>query len=155
GKSANVVVPFVLKAIVDDLNVEPSLLAMPVALLIAYGAARVSVTLFTELRQVVFARVMARASREITLKVFRHLHDLSLRFHLGRRTGGVARDVERGGTAVAELLDWTLYTIVPTAVEVLLVTVVLVWSFDWGFALIPLGTIAVVGVCPVSMHCWL
>ena len=142
AKLANLAVPFVLKEIVDQLNVEPSLLVLPVALLVAYGAARVSVTLFTELRQVVFARVMARASREITLKVFRHLHRLSLRFHLGRRTGGVARDVERGGSAIADLLDWTLYTIVPTALEVLLVTVVLVWAYDWGFALITLGTLA-------------
>jgi ATP-binding cassette subfamily B protein len=154
AKLANLVVPFVLKAIVDQLNVEPSLLAMPIALLIAYGAARVSVTLFTELRQVVFARVMARASREITLKVFRHLHELSLRFHLGRRTGGVARDVERGGSAIAELLDWTLYTIVPTAVEVLLVTVVLVWVYDWGFAFITLATLAVYSIWTFAITEW-
>ena len=92
----------------------PSLLVLPVALLLAYGASRLSVTLFTELRQVVFARVMARVSRRVTLQVFRHLHALSLRFHLARRTGGVARDVERGGSAISDLLDWTLYTIVPT-----------------------------------------
>jgi ATP-binding cassette subfamily B protein len=93
AKLANLLVPFALKGIVDQLNVEPSLLVLPVALLLAYGAARISVTLFTELRQVVFARVMARASREITLRVFRHLHALSHKFHLARRTGGVARDV--------------------------------------------------------------
>jgi ATP-binding cassette subfamily B protein len=142
AKLANLAVPWVLKGIVDELNVEPSLLVLPVALLLAYGAARISVTLFTELRQVVFARVMARASREITLQVFRHLHSLSLKFHLGRRTGGVARDVERGGSAIADLLDWTLYTIFPTALEVLLVTIVLVWAYDWGFALITLATLA-------------
>lgn len=142
AKLANLIVPFLLKGIVDQLNVEPSLLLLPVAFLLAYGAARIGVTLFTELRQVVFARVMARASREITLRVFRHLHGLSLRFHLGRRTGGVARDVERGGSAVADLLDWTLYTIFPTALEVLLVTIVLVWAYDWGFALITLATLA-------------
>jgi ATP-binding cassette subfamily B protein len=154
AKLANLVVPFVLKEIVDQLNVEPSLLVLPVALLLAYGAARVSVTLFTELRQVVFARVMARASREITLKVFRHLHALSLRFHLGRRTGGVARDVERGGTAISDLLDWTLYTIFPTIVEVLLVTVVLVWAYDWGFALITLGTLAGYAIWTFAVTEW-
>ncbi len=154
AKLANLAVPFALKAIVDQLNVEPSLLVFPVALLLAYGAARISVTLFTELRQVVFARVMARASRAITLKVFEHLHALSLKFHLGRRTGGVARDVERGGTAIADLLDWTLYTILPTALEVLLVTVVLVWAYDWGFAFITLGTLAAYSIWTFSITEW-
>ncbi|MFQ6017397.1 MAG: ABCB family ABC transporter ATP-binding protein/permease, partial [Kiloniellaceae bacterium] len=154
AKLANLAVPFALKGIVDQLNVEPSLLVLPVALLLAYGAARISVTLFTELRQVVFARVMARASRAITLKVFQHLHALSLRFHLGRRTGGVARDVERGGTAISDLLDWTLYTILPTAIEVLLVTVVLVWIYDWGFAFITLGTLAGYALWTFSVTEW-
>src|SRR6267142_2436549 len=117
SKVATLLVPLALKQIVDRLNLERSLLVLPVALLLAYGASRIGVTLFTELRQVVFARVMARTSRQITVKVFRHLHDLSLKFHLDRRTGGVSRDVERGSTAVSDLLDWTLYTIVPTAVE--------------------------------------
>jgi ATP-binding cassette subfamily B protein len=110
--------------------------------------------MFTELRQVVFARVMARASREITLRVFRHLHALSHKFHLGRRTGGVARDVERGGSAVADLLDWTLYTIFPTALEILLVTVVLVWAYDWGFAAITLGTLAAYTIWTFSITEW-
>ncbi|MDX1404987.1 MAG: ABC transporter ATP-binding protein/permease [Woeseiaceae bacterium] len=154
AKLANLAVPFALKGIVDQLNVEPSLLVLPVALLLAYGAARISVTLFTELRQVVFARVMARASRAITLKVFEHLHALSLRFHLGRRTGGVARDVERGGTAISDLLDWTLYTILPTALEVLLVTVVLVWAYDWGFAFITLGTLAGYAIWTFAVTEW-
>jgi ATP-binding cassette subfamily B protein len=154
AKLANLYVPIALKGIVDRLNIEPSLLVLPVALLLAYGAARVGVTLFTELRQVVLARVMARASRQITLEVFRHLHALSLRFHLDRRTGGVARDVERGGSAVSDLLDWTLYTIVPTAVEVVLVTVVLVWAYDWGFALITLGTLAVYAAWTFAVTEW-
>src|SRR5438876_5083466 len=98
SKVATLLVPLALKQIVDRLNLERSLLVLPVALLLAYGASRIGVTLFTELRQVVFARVMARTSRQITVKVFRHLHDLSLKFHLDRRTGGVARDVERGST---------------------------------------------------------
>ncbi|MEE8079516.1 MAG: ABC transporter ATP-binding protein/permease, partial [Pseudomonadales bacterium] len=154
AKLTNLAVPFALKGIVDQLNVEPSLLVLPVALLVAYGAARISVTLFTELRQVVFARVLARASRAITLKVFRHLHGLSLRFHLGRRTGGVARDVERGGTAIADLLDWTIYTILPTVLEIFLVTAVLVWAYDWGFAFITLGTLAGYSLWTFSVTEW-
>ena len=81
---------------------------------------------------------MARVSRKVTLQVFRHLHALSLKFHLARRTGGVARDVERGGSAISDLLDWTLYTILPTILEVALVTAFLVWAYDWVFAAITL-----------------
>ncbi|MDE3739900.1 ABC-type transport system involved in Fe-S cluster assembly fused permease/ATPase subunit [Metapseudomonas resinovorans] len=154
AKLINLYVPIALKQIVDGLNVEPSLLVLPVALLLAYGASRIGVTLFTELRQVVFARVMARASRQITLKVFQHLHGLSLRFHLGRRTGGVARDVERGGSAISDLLDWTLYTIVPTLLEVLLVTAVLVWAYDWGFAFITLATLVAYGIWTFAITEW-
>ncbi|WP_271411478.1 ABCB family ABC transporter ATP-binding protein/permease [Pseudomonas sp. Q1-7] len=154
AKLANLYIPVALKQIVDQLNVEPGLLVLPVALLLAYGASRIGVTLFTELRQVVFARVMARASRQITLKVFQHLHGLSLKFHLSRRTGGVARDVERGGSAISDLLDWTLYTIIPTLLEVLLVTVVLVWAYDWGFAFITLGTLLAYGVWTFAVTEW-
>ena len=154
GKLANLTVPMVLKKLVDGLDVAPTLLVLPVALLVAYGASRLSVTLFTELRQVVFARVMARVSRRVTLQVFRHLHALSLRFHLARRTGGVAREVERGGAAISDLLDWTLYTILPTAFEVLLVTGVLVWLYDWGFAGITLLTLAAYIVFTFSVTEW-
>jgi len=154
AKLANMLVPVALKKIVDQLGLEPSMRTLPIALLLAYGGARVGVTLFTELRQVVFARVMARASRQITLKVFRHLHGLSLKFHLERRTGGVARDVERGGSAISDLLDWTLYTIVPTALEVTLVTAVLVWAYDWSFALITLGTLAAYSLWSFAITEW-
>jgi len=154
SKLVNLLVPFALKRIVDQLNLPLNLMTLPVLLLLAYGAGRIGVTLFTELRQVVFARVMARASRQITLKVFRHLHALSLKFHLGRRTGGVARDVERGGGAISDLLDWTLYTIVPTAMEVLLVTAVLVWAYDWSFALITLGTLLAYGLWTLVVTEW-
>jgi ATP-binding cassette subfamily B protein len=143
GKFANLAVPVTLKALVDALGMERAspVLVLPVALLLAYGASRVSTTLLTELRQIVFARVMARVSRMVTLQVFRHLHALSMRFHLGRRTGGVARDIERGGSAISDLLDWTIYTILPTAFEVALVTVFLVWMYDWGFAAIAIATL--------------
>jgi ATP-binding cassette subfamily B protein len=154
AKLANMLVPVALKKIVDQLGLEPSMRTLPIALLVAYGGARIGVTLFTELRQVVFARVMARASRQITLKVFRHLHGLSLKFHLARRTGGVARDVERGGSAISDLLDWTLYTIVPTVLEVLMVTAVLVWAYDWSFALITLGTLGAFALWSFAVTEW-
>ena len=143
GKVAGLAVPMVLKNLVDTLGVktDPALLVLPVGLLLAYGASRVSMTFFTEVRQIVFARVMARVSRRVTLQVFRHLHALSLRFHLARRTGGVARDIERGGSAIADLLDWMIYTILPTLFEIVLVTGVLVWMYDWGFAVITLMTL--------------
>ena len=154
AKLVNLCVPIALKHLVDNLNLAPNLLVLPVALLLAYGASRIGVTVFTELRQVIFARVMARASREITLRVFRHLHALSLKFHLARRTGGVARDIERGGSAISELLDWTLYSIIPTGLEVLLVTAVLVWAYDWSFALITLATLLVYGIWTIAVTEW-
>ena len=109
--------------------------------MIAYGGARLSERVFTEMRQIVFARVMARSSRLVMLSVFRHLHALSLRFHLNRQTGGVTRDVERGGSAISDLLDWTLYTIIPTLIEVVLVTAVLVYLYDIYFAVITLAVL--------------
>ena len=142
AKLAVLFVPLLLKEIVDGLNAERTLLVLPVGLLLAYGAARVSVTIFTETRQLIFARVMARASRQIAVKVFRHLHGLSLKFHLDRRTGGVARDLERGSTAVSDLLDWSIYTILPTAAEVLLVTLFLLYRYDLAFSAIILATLA-------------
>jgi ATP-binding cassette subfamily B protein len=154
SKLAALLVPLALKAMVDRLNVERSLLLLPVGMLLAYGASRIGVTLFTETRQVVFARVLARASRQIGVKVFRHLHDLSLRFHLDRRTGGVARDLERGSTAISDLLDWTLYTILPTAVEVLLVTLFLLWRYEWTFAAIILVTLVAYAAWSFSVTEW-
>ncbi|MBS0212521.1 MAG: ABC transporter ATP-binding protein/permease [Proteobacteria bacterium] len=157
GKVANLAVPMLLKQLVDGLGPKAgahAILALPVALLLAYGGSRIAVTLFTELRQVVFARVMARVSRQVTLQVFRHLHALSLKFHLARRTGGVARDVERGGNAISDLLDWSLYTILPTLVEVALVTFVLVWNYDWGFAGITLVTLVAYGAFTFAITDW-
>jgi ATP-binding cassette, subfamily B, heavy metal transporter len=141
AKGAGLTVPLVLRELVNTLNVTAGLAMIPIALLLAYGLARMSERIFAELRQIVFARVRARASRTVMLQVFRHLHALSLRFHLARRTGGVARDVERGGTSISDLLDWTIYTILPTLLEVTLVTVILVVLFDVGFAVIVLATL--------------
>ncbi|GIX38584.1 MAG: metal ABC transporter permease [Silanimonas sp.] len=154
AKLALLGVPMLLKRIVDALGVPATALALPAGLLLAYGGARLASTLFTELRQIVFARVMARSARTVQLKVFRHLHALSLRFHLDRKTGGIARDVERGGSAISDLLDWTLYTILPTLLEVLLVTVLLVWLYDWGFAAITLITIAVYSLWTFRVTEW-
>ncbi|HEY2346519.1 MAG TPA: ABC transporter ATP-binding protein/permease [Xanthomonadaceae bacterium] len=154
GKFANLAVPMVLKALVDGLGGAHTMVVLPIALLIAYGGSRIAVTLFTELRQVVFARVMARVSRQVTLQVFRHLHALSLKFHLARRTGGVARDVERGGGAISDLLDWTLYTILPTIVEIAMVTGVLVWKYDWGFAGITMATLVAYSVFTFAITDW-
>ena len=141
AKLANVGVPLVMKDLIDHLDLKPSLLLVPLGLLLAYGALRLSTSLFQELRQIVFARVLARTSRNITLRVFEHLHSLSLRFHLDRRTGGVARDVERGMTATSDLLDWTIYTILPTLLEIALVCSILMARFDWTFTAITLATL--------------
>ena len=141
AKLANVGVPLIMKDLIDRLDVKPAPLLIPVLLLVAYGALRLSTSLFQELRQIVFARVLARTSRNITLRVFEHLHALSLRFHLDRRTGGVARDVERGMTATSDLLDWTIYTILPTLLEVALVCGILIARFEWTFSAITLATL--------------
>ena len=156
GKLAGLAIPAVLKRLVDalDVNVTHAALVLPVALLLAYGTSRVGTTLFTEVRQIVFARVMARVSRRLTLQVFRHLHALSLRFHLARRTGGVTRDVERGGTAISDLLDWMIYTILPTLFEIALVTGVLVWMYDAGFAVIVMITLAAYAAFTFAVTEW-
>jgi ATP-binding cassette subfamily B protein len=154
AKLANIGVPVVLKHLVDGLDLKTQLLTIPVLLLFAYGALRLSTSLFQELRQVVFARVLARTSREITLRVFSHLHALSLRFHLDRRTGGVSRDVERGMVSVSDLLDWTIYTILPTLFEITLISTFLIVRYDWGFALITLTTIVTYIVFTFSVTEW-
>lgn len=141
AKLANIGVPLVMKELIDTLDVRPKPLLIPLMLLLVYGALRLSTSLFQELRQIVFARVLARTSRNITLRVFEHLHALSLRFHLDRRTGGVARDVERGMNATSDLLDWTIYTILPTLLEVALVCAILIARFDWTFTAITLATL--------------
>ena len=154
AKLANIGVPLVLKQLVDALDIAPKPLLVPLLLLVAYGALRLSASLFQELRQIVFARVMARTSRKITLRVFEHLHALSLRFHLDRRTGGVARDVERGMTATSDLLDWTIYTILPTLLEVAIVCGILIVRYDWGFAAITLATLAIYITFTFSVTEW-
>src|SRR5215469_3290667 len=135
AKVANVAVPLVLKEIVDRLTA-PTELVLPVALLAAYGAMRLSTTIFTELREFLFAKVTQRAVRTIALKVFRHLHALSLRFHLDRQTGGMTRDIERGTRGISTLLSYMLFSIIPVILEFVLVAAVLFARFDWRFAAI-------------------
>jgi len=154
SKLATIGVPVLLKQLVDGLDLKIGPLVIPALLLLAYGALRLSSSLFQELRQVVFARVLARTSREITLKVFEHLHDLSMRFHLDRRTGGVAREIERGMVSVTDLLDWTIYTILPTLLEISLISAILILHFDWTFAAITLTTVAAYVAFTFSVTEW-
>ncbi len=138
AKVATVGVPLLLKEIVDGLTIPSGaeLLVVPAALIVAYGALRVCTTLFTELREVVFARVTQHAVRTVARQVFEHLHALSLRFHLGRQTGGVTRDIERGTRGISSLVSYTLYSILPTLVEIGLVLGYLAWQYHWSFAAI-------------------
>ncbi|WP_426177282.1 ABCB family ABC transporter ATP-binding protein/permease [Massilia sp. TWR1-2-2] len=140
AKMANVGVPLVLKRLIDALSISPAnpqaLLVLPLGALVAYGALRLSTTIFTELREFLFARVTQRAVRTITLQVFRHLHALSLRFHLNRQTGGMTRDIERGSRGVSSLISYTLFNILPTLVEITLVLGYLVLNYDAWFSII-------------------
>ncbi len=135
AKLTNVTVPVFLREAVDSLSPEDAgLIVLPLALLLAYGAARVGAIAFGELRDAVFARVAQHAIRHAALATFRHLHALSLRFHLDRQTGGLSRAVERGTKGIEFLLSFVLFSIVPTLLEILLVCGILWWLFDWRFA---------------------
>ena len=153
AKLANVAVPLVLKEIVDKLTA-PEVLVLPLALLAAYGAMRLSTTVFTELREFLFAKVTQRAVRTIALKVFRHLHALSLRFHLARQTGGLTRDVERGTRGISTLISFTLFSILPTLVEIALVSAILVARYDLWFIGITLGALALYIFYTVTITEW-
>ena len=155
AKLANVGVPLVLKEIVDRLTVTgPQALVLPLALLVAYGAMRLATTAFTELREFLFAKVTQRAVRMVTLKVFRHLHAMSLRFHLARQTGGLTRDVERGTRGISALVSFALFSILPTLVEIGLVSAILVARYDIWFIGITLGALVVYIVYTVTITEW-
>jgi len=147
AKVSNVGVPLLLKHMIDALDLKPgqpqALLVVPLGLLVAYGALRLLTSLFTELRELIFAKATEGTARSISLQVFRHLHDLSLRFHLERQTGGMTRDIERGTRAVHSLISYSLYSIVPTLIEVVLVLTLLGVKFDVWFAGITLAALAV------------
>jgi ATP-binding cassette subfamily B protein len=140
AKLANVGVPLVLKELIDAMTPNPSAeraaLVVPVALLVAYGLLRLSVSGFTELRELVFAKATQGAAKKIALETFDHLHGLSLRFHLERQTGGMTRDIERGVRAIESLISYSLYSIVPTLIEVVLVLSILSYRYDAWFAVI-------------------
>jgi ATP-binding cassette, subfamily B, heavy metal transporter len=158
AKLANIGVPLVLKSLVDALDLKPgdprAVLAVPVALLLAYGALRVSVTLFTELREFLFYPVAARIARKVALQTFEHLLALSLRFHLERQTGGVSRDIERGSRAIHALLNYFIYNILPTLVEITLVIVLLASRFDGWFAAIALCALVTYIAYTVTVTEW-
>jgi len=154
AKLANVGVPLVMKEVVDGLDARTAIVAVPVALLAIYGCLRFSTTLFAELRDVVFVRVTQRAIRRVALGVFRHLHSLSLRFHLDRQTGGMTRDIERGTRGISTLLSYLLFSIIPVILEFALVAAVLIAKFDWRFAAVTFGAVAVYMAFTVTITEW-
>ena len=154
AKLANVSVPLVFKEMIDGLSGAQQALALPALLLLLYGALRFSTSLFTELREILFARVTQRAVRRIALEVFRHLHELSLRFHLERQTGGVSRDIERGSRSISSLISYTLYSILPTLVEIILVLAILLARYDSSFVLITLASLTAYVLFTIKVSNW-
>src|SRR6266403_1580402 len=145
GKLVNITVPLLYKQAVDALSgtgsASAGIIAVPVGVILAYGLARVLSQGFNELRNAVFAKVGQRAVRRIALSAFRHIHSLSLRFHLERRTGGLARAVERGIAGIEFLLSFMLFNVVPTLFEIVIVSAILWRLYNWTFAAVTLGTI--------------
>lgn len=152
AKIANVSVPLVFKEMIDSFA--DSQLALPVLLLSLYGVLRFSTSLFTELREILFARVTQRVIRRVALEVFQHLHNLSLRFHLARQTGGISRDLERGTRSISSLISYTLYSILPTLIEVFLVLGILFVRYDIIFVLITLASLTAYVVFTVKVSDW-
>ena len=158
AKLANVGVPVLLKNLVDSLTLKPggasALLVVPVALLLAYGMLRLMTSLFAEARELIFAKATEGASRSIALEVFRHLHSMSLRFHLERQTGGMTRDIERGTKGVHSLISYSLYSIIPTLIEVVLVLTLLAVKYDIWFAVITGTALVLYIVFTVTVTEW-
>lgn len=152
AKIANVGVPLVFKEMIDSFA--DSRLALPVLLLSLYGVLRFSTSLFTELREILFARVTQRVIRRVALEVFQHLHNLSLRFHLARQTGGISRDLERGTRSISSLISYTLYSILPTLIEVFLVLGILFVRYDIIFVLITLASLTAYVIFTVKVSDW-
>jgi len=158
AKLANVGVPLLLKELIDAMTPQPTgvqvLLVVPLALLVGYGLLRLSVSGFTELRELVFAAATQGAARKIALQTFEHLHSLSLRFHLERQTGGMSRDIERGVRGIESLIAYSLYSIVPTLIEVVLVLTILGVKFDKWYAIITLTALALYIYFTVTVTEW-
>jgi len=155
AKGVNVLAPLLYKRAVDELSPHgAAVVAVPVGILLAYGLARVLNATFSELRDIAFAKVGQRAIRRVGLRVFQHLHALSLRFHLDRQTGGVSRAIERGTKGMEFLLNFMLFNILPTLLEIGLVTVVLWRLYDARFALATFVTILVYVVYTLGVTEW-
>jgi ATP-binding cassette subfamily B protein len=158
AKLANVSVPLLLKELIDAMSFKPNdpmaVIVVPVSLLLVYGVLRLSVSAFTELRELVFAKATQGAARQIALETFQHLHGLSLRFHLERQTGGMTRDIERGVRGIESLISYSLYSVVPTLIEVALVLSILAVKFDVWFAGITLVALALYIVFTISVTEW-
>jgi len=158
AKVANVGVPVLLKNLVDAMDVKPGspavVLVVPVGLLLAYGLLRLSTSLFTELRELVFSKATQGAARAIALQTFEHLHALSLRFHLERQTGGMTRDIDRGVRGIESLISFTLFNIGATLIEVALVLTVLAVKFDAWFAWITLAALTLYITFTVLLTEW-
>jgi len=158
AKLANVSVPILLKDLIDTMTFKPgdpaAVLIVPASLLLAYGALRLTTSAFTELRELIFAKATQGAARSIALETFQHLHALSLRFHLARQTGGMTRDIERGVRGIESLISYSLYSIVPTLIEVALVLSILAIRFDAWFAWITLFALSFYIVFTVNVTEW-
>jgi len=158
AKLANVSVPLLLKDLIDAMSFKPNdpqaVLVVPVAMLLAYGVLRLSVSAFTELRELVFAKATQGAARQIALETFEHLHGLSLRFHLERQTGGMTRDIERGVRGIESLISYSLYSVVPTLIEVALVLGILAVKFDVWFAGITLAALVLYIIFTIGVTEW-
>ena len=158
AKLANLGVPMILKTMVDRLDLKPgepqSLLVVPVALLIAYALLRVSITLFTELREWVFARVTEGVARKLSLQSFSHVLDLSMPFHLQSRMGALSRDLERGARGLHTLVSYTVYSVLPTVIEIAMVMTYLAWQYQAAFAWIALLAVLLYGVWTVKVTEW-
>ena len=155
AKLANVSIPLVLKRIVDQLTGHGHVsLSVPLALIMIYGLLRLLSTAFGELRDAIFAKVEQGAIRAVALETFNHLHRLSLRFHINRQTGGVTRDISRGTRGIGSLLSFMLFNILPTILEIGMITFILVTMYDWRFAVVTLGTIVVYTTFTILVTEW-
>ena len=158
AKVTNLGIPILLKRLIDNLNVRidspEALIVVPAGLILAYGLLRMSASLFAELREFLFARVTQNAVRKVALQVFEHLHSLALSFHLARQTGGVSRDIERGTRGIQSLISYSLYSILPTLVEFILVLGYLAYSYDIWFAAITLCALIIYIVFTVVVTEW-
>ena len=157
AKVANLGVPILLKELVDAMALPAGiemLVVVPAALVVAYGILRLSASLFTELRELLFSRVTESAVRTVALQVFEHLHGLSLRFHLSRQTGGMTRDVERGTRGIQSLISYSLYSILPTLVELGLVLGYFIWAYNFSFAVITFFALIIYVIFTVKVTEW-